>query len=63
MRDRFKSPGLSNRSRDLSEDSTSKKTHFKAMTTVFMRQGGVLNFDKEDPKLTVDLKTILWKNQ
>ena len=36
-----------------------RKSYFKAVTTVGMRQGGVLNFDKEDPDLNLKLQKML----
>ena len=39
--------------------SNFRKSYFKAVTTVGMRQGGVLNFDKEDPDLNLKLQKML----
>ena len=37
--------------------------HFKAMTTVFARQPGVLGIHDQDPQLTIQLKKLLWESQ
>ena len=36
-----------------SELDSARKTHFKAMTTVFAKQGGVLAMHNEDPQLSI----------
>ena len=56
---RFKHQYQSNRI----DPSDFKKTHFKAVTTVCTRQGGVLGFDKEIPTLTIADRKQLFEEQ